>query len=270
VLAVLEIVRGHTDRAAARWNQLAATGVDGASDAQLGLADLAMYEGRFAEAVKLLEDGSTADFARKATDAAALKLVTLAHAQTVLGQADAARSALGRALDASHGFAIQLWATRGYVELGDFAQARALEKLLASQVGQQQRMSALLIEGEILLATGNAQGAIDQLKAAQRILNTWLGHLDLARAYIAASAFPQASTEVDIVLAGLPEGSSALIDEQPTAYLLPQAYYYKARALEGLGSPEAARAYRRFLAVEHAEPAVDPLVLDAQKRLPAR
>ena len=46
-----------------------------------GLADVAMYEGRFTDAVDILERGAAADVAGKNSDAAADKFSALAAAQ---------------------------------------------------------------------------------------------------------------------------------------------------------------------------------------------
>jgi tetratricopeptide (TPR) repeat protein/tRNA A-37 threonylcarbamoyl transferase component Bud32 len=269
VLALLDLVRGHPDRAIARWHQLATTGDEGASDAALGLADVALYEGRPADAVAQLAPGIAADRAANRSDAAALKLVTLALADSRLGRTADAAAALAEATRASSAPAIQFLAARAYVELGDGVQAGVFAQQLASQVGQLVRVESKLIEGELLVLHGKPGEAIDQLKAAQLGVDTWLGHFDLARAYLAAGAFAQASAEVEVVLRRLPEGASALIDEQPTAYLLPQAYFVQARALEGIGSPQAADAYRQLLAIQRAEPIRDPLAIEARSRLAA-
>ena len=49
----------------------------GASFAAAGLGDLALYEGRFSDAVRILEQGAAADLASKNTDSAAMKFAAL-------------------------------------------------------------------------------------------------------------------------------------------------------------------------------------------------
>jgi serine/threonine protein kinase/tetratricopeptide (TPR) repeat protein len=222
VLAMIAVVRGDLDRATAIWNDLVARGPDGASRAAEGLADIALYRGRADEAVDTLEKGITGDLAAKNTDAAALKGVRLAHAYTVLGERAKAAKAIEDALRASREPAILFWAARGYIELGDDAHARPLVSELESQIGQQPHAHALLLSGELLLAHGDAPGAIAKLQEAEHVLDTWLGRLDLARAYLAASEREKARSQIETLTRRRSEGASIMIDEEPTTYLLPE------------------------------------------------
>ena len=65
----------------------------GASFAASGLGDLAVYEGRFSDAVRILEQGAAADLAAKNPDRAAAKFASLAYAQLLRGQKGAAIAA---------------------------------------------------------------------------------------------------------------------------------------------------------------------------------
>jgi serine/threonine-protein kinase len=268
VVALAELVQGHADRAQAQWEALAALPFGG-SDGALGLADLALHDGRITDAIAILDKGIAADHAAKNEDAAALKLVTLGHAHALLGHAAEARSALDEALRASQESNIRFWAGRGYIEIGDEHTARTIHDQIAAQLGQQRKVDALILDAELLLAQRKPKDAIDRLEQARGVLDTWLGRLDLARAYIAAGAFAQASSEADVLIRRLGEGGAALVDEQPTGYLLPQPFYYRGRALEGLGDPAAADAYRQVLQRMSADPPRDPLAIDAKKRLKA-
>jgi len=158
------------------------------------------------------------------------------------------------------------WAARAYVEVGDDAMAAALGRELGAQLGPLRRVDAMLIEGEGRLARGEANAAIEQFEAAQQVIDTWIGRLDLARAYIAAGAFPQATAQLDVLKQRIGEGTSALIDEQPSAYLLRYVYYLEGRALAGVGSAHASEAYRHLLAIGRGDTR-DPLALDARARL---
>lgn len=61
--ALSQLALGHPDEARTTYEALAATGAAGASFASAGLADLAMYQGRFADAATLLLAGIDADAA---------------------------------------------------------------------------------------------------------------------------------------------------------------------------------------------------------------
>ena len=57
-----------------------------------------------------------------------------------------------------------------------------------------------------------------------------------------------------------------LLDDVPSYHFFPQVHYWLGRALEGLGSPGAADAYRAFLEIK-AGADDDPMVADVLRRL---
>ena len=98
--AIAALGLGHNDEAAANYQKLQAVDTRGASIANAGLADLALYEGRVADASALLEKGVAADTGAKDTDSAANKTVTLGLTQVTLGKmaeamADASKAIAG-------------------------------------------------------------------------------------------------------------------------------------------------------------------------------
>ena len=66
-----------------------------------GLGDLAIYEGRFSDAERILAEGAAADLKNEAPDRAAAKLVALAHARMLRGRTREAIGAIDEALKAS-------------------------------------------------------------------------------------------------------------------------------------------------------------------------
>ena len=111
----------------------------------------------------------------------------------------------------------------------------------------------------------DARGAVRQLTEANKLLDTWIGHFDLGRAYLAAGAFPQADSEFDRCLKRSGEALSLFLDEEPTSGVLPPVYYYLGRAREGMGTAAYADAYRRYLAIRNQTDG-DPLAADIRKR----
>jgi len=95
-----------------------------------------------------------------------------------------------------------------------------------------------------------------------------LGHFDMGLAYLAASAYTEASSEFDVCLKRRGEATSVFLDDVPSYHLLPTVYYYLGRAREGLNSPGAAESYKMFLSIKE-NGAGDPLVADAQRRISA-
>ena len=57
--------QGRIDEARTTYERLATFGPQGASMAASGLGDLAMYEGRFADAARILQEGAMADVDRQ-------------------------------------------------------------------------------------------------------------------------------------------------------------------------------------------------------------
>ena len=73
-LALAQTGKGLLAEAAGTYEKLAAINAQGASFAASGLGDLAVHEGRFSEAVRIFEQGASADLAAKNADRAAVKL----------------------------------------------------------------------------------------------------------------------------------------------------------------------------------------------------
>ena len=95
----------------------------GASYATSGLGDMALYEGRLADAARIFEHGAAEDLKAKEADRAANKLVALAHSQ-VLRNARGSHRAAERALTHSQSVKIRFLAARVFVEAGAFIRLR--------------------------------------------------------------------------------------------------------------------------------------------------
>jgi tetratricopeptide (TPR) repeat protein len=264
-IALAMLAQERVTDATATWQRAEPVGGLATVRASLGFADIAMYEGRTADAIQLLGKSTEADLAASNPDAAATKLARLAHAYVLAGKAPAARKALDKALAHSHDSTIAFWAARTYVELGDDAHASALAKRFAEESQTESRVSAELIAGELELAHKKPQAAIHHFQATLPIADTWLAHFDLLQAFVAAGMFQEAKAEAETCLKRRGEAVCALVNDVPTGYLLPPVYYYSGRALEGLGSRDAAEAYKHFLAIKADR--IDPLSADARKRL---
>jgi hypothetical protein len=117
----------------------------------------------------------------------------------------------------------------------------------------------------IALNAEDASQAVKLLTDANGLVDTWLGHFDLGRAYLRLRAFPQADSEFDRCIQRHGE-ALALFDAEPTSGHYPVAHYYQGRAREGLGTAGFADAYRTYLDIR-GESTEDPLVVDARRRL---
>jgi tetratricopeptide (TPR) repeat protein len=238
----------------------------GATVSVTGLADLALYEGLSGEAEELLRPGIEADSVAGRGDLCSRKQIILAESLLAQGRTEESLVAVAAAVAGSDEVAVLYGAARLRIAAGEFESALEIAAGLGEQVHPEPRAFGKLIEGEASLQAGEPQLAIRQFREAQELLDTWIGHLALARAYLAAEAYVEAHGEVEICLERRGEATSAFFNDCPTLRYIPQVDYYLGRALEGMGSPAAADAYRTFLDVKAAG-AADPLVADARQRL---
>jgi tetratricopeptide (TPR) repeat protein/tRNA A-37 threonylcarbamoyl transferase component Bud32 len=241
------------------------TGTLYASYAASGLGDLAIYEGRFPDAVSLLREGAAADMAAKNDDRAAAKFAAIAYAHLLRQRYGPAVAAASQALEASSAEKIQFLAARVFVEGGETARARSLAAALASQFQGEPQAYAKIIEGEIALKAGDARGAVKTLTEANALLDTWIGRFDLGRAYLDAGAFTQADSEFDRCLARRGEALALFLDEEPTFGYFPAVYYYQGRAREGLNTAGFASSYRAYLDIR-GRSTDDPLLPEVRRR----
>ena len=263
--ALAQLGLGRTAEAAESYAKLQAVSPYGASIAATGLADLAQYEGKLAEASGILEKAIAADLAAKDAESAADRAAMLAVIQTTLGKTKEAISFADKASSNSKNQAVLYRAAQVYIVAGQDAKALQIVAPLSQRLESEPQAYAKLIAGEAQLKKGNARDALNSFQEAQKLADTWLGHFDMGRAYLDAGAFTEASSEFDICLNRRGEATSVFLDDVPSYHVLPAVYYYQGRAREGLNSPGAAESYKTFLAIKE-KGAGDPLVADAQRR----
>src|SRR6266404_6249296 len=265
-LAMSQLGKGQVEDAKKTYEKLERIDARGASSAADGLADLALFENRTADAVAILDSAMAIDLKDKNLDAAGNKLAMLGNTQLASGHSAAARAAAGKAVASSQDISVLFWASRVYTALGEDSKSLALAKQLAGQLQPDPQAYAKLIQGEAALKKGNAREAIGLFQQAQKDADTWIGHFDSGRAYLTAGAFPEADSEFEICLKRRGEAASAFLDEQPTYRLFPTLYYYLGRAQEGMKTPAATDSYKTFAAIWEKGNA-DPLLEDTRRRL---
>ena len=243
------------------YQKLAASG---ASRGTSGLADVAAYEGRFSDAARILREGAATDMKNKENGRAATKIVQLAQIHALRGERTAAIDAAKEALATSQAIKIQFLAARVFVAAGSVDPARMLAQKLASQFQAEPRAYSKIIEGEIALAT-DARKAVTLFMEANELFDSWIGHLDLGRAYLEAGGTLQAEGEFDRCITRRGEALSLFLDEEPTYSNFPQAYYYQGRVREAMKSPKFAESYRRYLDIR-GNSNEDPLLPEVKKR----
>ena len=267
-LALSELGAGRPQDALATWNKLAALGPEGASSAASGLADLALYQGRVADARTILEKAIQADASAQNAEEAARKTTTLAQADLESGQAARAIASAERAMGMSNDLAVVVSAARILIEAGEEKKALAAAGQLAARLEPDPQMYAALLRGESETRRRNFREAIGQLKEARKLADSWLVRYALGRAYLEAGSFAEADAEFDACIKRRGEAAAVYLDEVPTFRIFPPVYYYLGRTREALKSAGAADAYKTFLAFQTGEGG--PLAADARKRLAAK
>jgi tetratricopeptide (TPR) repeat protein/predicted Ser/Thr protein kinase len=267
--ALAELGLGHTAEAQANYGKLQAVSSYGASIAATGFTDLALYEGRMADAAGILEKAIAADLAAKDRESAADLTATLALIQLTQGRTKEAVTSADKVSSRSKDPGVIFRVAQVYIGANQEVKALQLVAPLSQRLETEPQIYAKLIAGEAQLKKGNARDALSSFQEGQKLADTWLGHFDLGRAYLEAGAFTEASSEFDVCLKRRGEATSVFLDDVPSYHVLPAVYYYQGRAREGLNSPGAAESYRTFLAIKE-KGAGDPLVADAQRRLATR
>jgi eukaryotic-like serine/threonine-protein kinase len=104
------------------------------------------------------------------------------------------------------------------------------------------------------------------LQEANRQFDTWIGHFELGRAYLAVGgADTQADSEFDNCLRRRGEALSLFLNEEPTYSYLPLAYYYQGRARQNFGTAGFRDSYRQYLQIRQNS-TEDPLLADVRAR----
>jgi tetratricopeptide (TPR) repeat protein/predicted Ser/Thr protein kinase len=265
-LAFAQQGQGELSQAAETYQKLGSLSTLGASMAASGLANLDVYQGRFVEAIRILEHGVAADLAAGRSDSAADKFAAIAYVQLLRGQKHEAVAAAEKALATSQAVKIRFLAAQTFVEAGELSKAQKLAAGLASDIRPEPQAYAKIIKGEAALKQGDRGEAIKDLNEANNLLDTWIGRFDLGRAYVEAGAFTEATSEFDRCVKRRGETLALFLDEVPTFGYFPPVYYYLGRAEEGLGSSAAADSYGKFVSIQDKGEG-GALFQDAKKRL---
>ena len=263
--ALAELALGKTDESAKTYSQLSQVSADGASYAFAGAADIAMVEGRYDDAMALLEKGMAADQVSKNVARAATKRVVLAEARLMRGDAAGAARDAQSVLSATQEDEVVAAAGLLLAQLGRTAEAEKAAAQLESALENDPQAYAKLVRAELALQQKQPRRAVDFARDAEKLADTWLGHLTLGRAYLALDEYASAYSQFEITLRRGGESTAIYLDDVPSYRYFPQVHYYFGRAQEGLKSAEAAKSYRTYLAFLKGE--AGPMAADARARL---
>lgn len=264
-VAMAELSRGKLTAAIDIYGNMAAVGNGGASLANLGLADIELYRGRYQDAATMLQQGIVADLEVGNPRSAATKYVALAEAHAGLGDTEASMRAITEALAIRQGLARQVPAALLYLGSGRVDEARAIGEELSQQVQAQRRAYGNMILGIIDGQEGLHADAIDKLTAAIGYSDHWLIRFYLGRAYLAAGSAVEAIDEFELLTQRRGEASSLFLDDLPTWRYLATLPYWQGRAHDEMGMAAAART--RYESFVELRPDDDPLAIDARQRM---
>jgi len=266
ILAYAQLGQGQLPQATETYHGLQRLGARGASLASAGLANLALYEGSYRQAQQILERGAAADLAAKQPDPAADKFAMLAYAELLRGDKPPALAAAAQALANSQSAKIRFLAARTFLDAGDTAKAQKVAVTLSSELQAEPQAYAKLILGGAALGAHDSKEALQLLVEAKNLVDLWIVHLDLGRAYLVAGLFVEADAEFQRCLDRRGEAMELFTDDMPTYSYVASVYYYLGRAEEGMGSSGAANYYSKFMSIQEKGDG-GALFEDAKKRL---
>jgi len=250
ILAYAQLGQGQLPKATETYQELQKLSARGAFLASSGLANLALYEGRYRQARQILEIAAKADLAAKEPERAADHLAMLADAELLLGEKQPALLAAEKALANSQSVEIRFLAARTFVKAGDTAKGQKLAAALASELQAEPQAYAKLILAEAALKEHNPRQAIQLLTEAKNLVDLWMVHFDLGRAYLDAGLFVEAGSEFERCLARHGEAMELFPDDMPTYSYVAPVYYYLGRAEQEFGSSGAANSYAKFVSIQ--------------------
>ena len=265
-LAMAQAGQGQLAEADETFQKVETISVRGAEMAMMGRVDLLLYQGRAKEAIVLLQKASSSSTEKLDDSTLASYLMLSAEAKLAGGKTSEAAADAKSALKHDNGGTVQFSAGRIFIEAGQSPAAQSLATQLASQLDPDDQAYGKLLEGEVSLKHGDARRAAALFDEAQKFADTWVGRLDLGRAYVELAAYTEADSELEKCLQRRGEASAIFLDDVPTFRALPPVYYYLGRAQEGLQSPAATDSYKTFLAIK-ANGDETGLITEVKKRV---
>ncbi|MBY0493027.1 MAG: protein kinase [Cyanobacteria bacterium] len=262
--ALSQLALGRPEEAAKSYEAMALISADGASFAAAGLADLAAVEGRYADAIAMLDKGIAAEEARKNATRAATKKVARAEMRILNGDVAGGVRDAQSALAATNDQTVRSAAGLVLARAGR-SEAEAIAASLDGRLETDFQAYGKLIRAELLLAQRQPRQAVDLTIQAEKLADTWLGHVVRGRAYLDLEAYPDAYSQLEIAIKRRGEATAQFMDDVPTYRSFPVVHYYMGRTQEGLKSPAAAQSYESFLSIIKNDRAA--FAADARARL---
>ncbi len=232
VIAMERLEEGDLDGARNAYASMSKSSESGVAFAQLGLADIALFEGDYAAAVEILVPAIDSDAGGNQRLLGRMYLA-LAEARFGLGDADGTRAAIERALSEQRGIGQVIPAALLSLELDDRDTAIGVLREQASQIQPNARSYGLVIAGALATKEGRHGDAIDALRAGLELTDSWLLRLYLGRAYFEAGRYIEALDEFEVALRRRGEAAALFLDDdEPTWHYMRTLNEWLAKARE--------------------------------------
>jgi tetratricopeptide (TPR) repeat protein len=215
ILALVALHGGDVTAAKQHYADMAMHGARAASLANSGLADIAIFERRYADAIAILDAGIEEDRASGNERGIATKII--AKAQAFVAQENVAEAVrLLQTLDDSRGDGQLVPAAEIYASQGYQAEATEIADSYRRQLRPTAGAYANLIDGLLAFGRGDHTAAIGFYTRALEFADLWIVRFHLGQAYLAADYPAEASDEFASCIVRRGEAGGLFFDDIPT------------------------------------------------------
>lgn len=238
ILAITALHDKDTEAAKTYYNRMAETGTRGASLANIGLADIAIFEGNYEEAIAILQTGIATDVEQNNPRGRATKQIALAQAHVGQGDPAAALEVINR-LDPLRGEGQSIPAAEIFAAQGKYDKAFAIAESYRQKLGPA-RAYAKLIDGITAYHQKEYVMAIESLREALQLSDLWIIHFYLGQAYVAGGHVAAAMSEFDTCIERRSEAAGMFFDDVPTWRYTESLPAWKRKAVDTLNESRMA------------------------------
>ncbi len=238
ILAITALQEGDIAAAKSHYGRMAETGTRGASLANIGLADIAIFESRFDDAVELLRIGISLDEQEQNARGRATKQIALAQAHLGLGVASTGLGVLDQ-IESERGEGVLIPTAEIYAANSQFDKAFAIAEQYRQKLGPA-RAYAKLIDGINALHQQEYIIAIETLREALNYADLWIIRFYLGQAYVGAGHSAAAMAEFELCIERRSEAAGMFFDDVPTWRYTASLSEWKRKAADSLTANRAA------------------------------
>jgi tetratricopeptide (TPR) repeat protein len=215
IMAIVSLHDGDTAAAIRFYERMAESGVRGASLANIGLADIALFEGRFDDAIAILQEGIAIDQSENNERGVGTKTVALAQARIASGDVAGGLQMIDD-LAATRGDGQLVPSAEIYAAARQFDDSFRIAEQYRKQLRPTARAYANLIDGMNAIHQEEYVLAIESLRKALDYADLWIVRYYLAQAYLGAGYPAEASAEFDSLISRRSEAAGMFFDDVPT------------------------------------------------------